>query len=48
MHAFLDEVSYNKKGNQVTLRMNAWQEKTSKDAGENTEADSANPVVVLA
>ena len=47
MHAFLDEVSYNEKGNEVTLRMNAWREE-SDDAGADKESGATNPVVVLA
>jgi CheY-like chemotaxis protein/anti-sigma regulatory factor (Ser/Thr protein kinase) len=48
MHAFLDEVRYNEKGNEVTLRMNAWREKTSDHTDVDQDSDSVNPVVVFA
>ena len=48
MHAFLDEVSYNEKGNEVTLRMNAWQAEKPEDADADSDSESVNPVVILA
>ncbi|MCP4174768.1 MAG: response regulator [Fuerstiella sp.] len=45
MHAFLDEVSYNDKGNEVTLRLNAGEVQAPEDSVANNDSKVMNPVV---
>jgi len=47
MHAFLDEVAYNEKGNEVTLRMNVSEKETSEAPNVAAHSEVATPENVL-
>ncbi|HIE99060.1 MAG TPA: response regulator [Planctomycetes bacterium] len=47
MHAFLDEVTHNEKGNEVTLRMNVSQEETPTDTQVAADSEVLTPEDVL-